>query len=297
MYPLDRRKIALHIYSLYYSLRKTATLLQVSHSTISRWLKNQSRKQYTKRSNSVYKSEAIVETIKLTIQNDPFISISKLKILIQESININVSKELIRIAIFRIGLSKKKARFYGEPSYLKEKTNIFIERRDAYIKQNRRFLSIDETSFGRNGINTYGYSKKGNPLYIKKKQPRINTVSSVCCAYSDGTFVKKNIQGSFNTERFSDFLNNLDTKKNDVILMDNVRFHHSKIVQELLKQKKVDVLFVPPYSPWFNPIELCFSIVKREYYKSQDIEKSYSSLTSKHIFSFFKKSLYVYGIY
>ena len=297
MYSLDRRKIALHIYSLYYSLRKTAILLQVSHSTISRWLKNQSRKQYTKRSNVVYKSETIVETIKLAIQNDPFISISKLRIIIQESININVSKELVRIAIFRLGLSKKKARFYGEPSYLKEKTALFIERRDTYIKQNRRFLSIDETSFGRNGINTYGYSKKGNPLYIKKKQARITTISSVCCAYSDGTFVKKNIQGSFNTERFSDFLNNLDTKKDDVILMDNVRFHHSKIVQELLKHKNVDVLFVPPYSPWFNPIELCFSIVKREYYKSQDVEKSYSSLTSKHILAFFKKSLYVYEAY
>ena len=79
MYSLDRRKIALHIYSLYYSLRKTAILLQVSHSTISRWLKNQSRKQYTKRSNVVYKSETIVETIKLAIQNDPFISISKIE--------------------------------------------------------------------------------------------------------------------------------------------------------------------------------------------------------------------------
>ena len=122
----------------------------------------------------------------------------------------------------------------------------------------------------------------------------MTTTSSVCCTYSDGTFVKKNIHGSFNTERFLDFLNTLDTKKDDVVLMDNVRFHHSKVVAELLKQKNLDVLFVPPYSPWFNPIELCFSIVKREYYKTQDIEQAYSSLTSKHILSFFNKSLHVY---
>lgn len=294
MYSIDRRKMALHIYSFFNSLRKTAILLQVSHSTISRWLKNQTRKQYTKYKNKIYKSDAIIESIRIAIQNDPFISITKLTILLQQTINITVSKELVRLAISKLGLSKKKARFYGAPNDLKEKTTIFLERRDTYVEQKRRFLSIDETSFGRNGINTFGYSKRGSPLYIKKKQARMTTTSSVCCTCSDGTFVKKNIHGSFNTERFLDFLNTLDTKKDDVILMDNVRFHHSKVVAELLKQKSIDVLFVPPYSPWFNPIELCFSIVKREYYKTQDIEHAYSALTSKHIMSFFNKSLHVY---
>ena len=42
MYPLDRRKL---IYSLGGSLRKTAKLLMVSHSTISRWF-NRPEKKY-----------------------------------------------------------------------------------------------------------------------------------------------------------------------------------------------------------------------------------------------------------
>lgn len=46
MYPVDRRTLAVHIYSLLKSLRKTATMLQVSHSTISRWLKNPIKKPY-----------------------------------------------------------------------------------------------------------------------------------------------------------------------------------------------------------------------------------------------------------
>jgi len=36
MYPIDRRKLAQHIYSLFNSLRKTAIVLQVSHSTVHR---------------------------------------------------------------------------------------------------------------------------------------------------------------------------------------------------------------------------------------------------------------------
>ena len=295
MYPIDRRKIALHIYSLYSSLRKTAILLQVSHSTISRWLKNQQRKQYSRNPTKVYKSEVIVESIRTAIRNDPFISISKLRILIQEVLNLSVSKELVRIAISRLGLSKKKARFYGEPSNLKDKTSIFLKQREEYIKQKRRFISIDETSFGRNGINAFGYSKIGKPFYVRKKLPTIITTSSVCSVFSDGTMTKHNVRGSFNTGKFIDFLKTLKTRSRDVILMDNVRFHHSKDVYNYLKDVNVDILFVPPYSPWFNPIELCFSIVKREYYKHQDIEKAYNALTINHISSFFKKSLNTTG--
>ena len=248
MYPIDRRKIALHIYSLCSSLRKTAILLQVSHSTISRWLKNQQRKQYTKNPTKLYKSEVIVESIQTAIRNDPFISISKLRILIYEALNLSVSKELVRIAISRLGLSKKKARFYGEPSNLKDKTSIFLKQRDEYIKQKRRFISIDETSFGRNGINAFGYSKIGKPFYVRKKLPTIITTSSVCSVFSDGKMTKHNVRGSFNTEKFIDFLKTLKTRSRDVILMDNVRFHHSKDVYNYLKDVNVDILFVPPYS-------------------------------------------------
>lgn len=56
MYPLERRNIALHIYSILNSLRKTAILCQVSHSTISRWIHCPHKKQYTK-AGKVYKSD------------------------------------------------------------------------------------------------------------------------------------------------------------------------------------------------------------------------------------------------
>ena len=47
MYPLDRRKVAIHIYSIVTSLRKTA-LLNKSHSTVARWLKQSHNKSYSR---------------------------------------------------------------------------------------------------------------------------------------------------------------------------------------------------------------------------------------------------------
>jgi transposase len=44
--------------------------------------------------------------------------------------------------------------------------------------------------------------------------------------------------------------------------MDNHRAHHSKAVLEFLKIREAEVLFMPPSSSYFNPIETVWSWVK-----------------------------------
>ena len=63
-------------------------------------------------------------------------------------------------------------------------------------------------------------------------------------------------------------------------MLDNVSFHHSKVCKEVAYAKGYDLLFVPPYYPWFNPIEGIFSVVKRSFYKGATIQQA-----------FFRKSL------
>ena len=172
MYPIDRRQVAAIIYSNLNSLRKTGILLQVSHTTVMRWLVSPIKKPRRRLNDKILKSESVVEIISCTIKNDPFISIRKLRELIKTSIGINVSLELIRVAIKKQGLTKKKARFFGEPKNLKEKTDVFLSKRKQYLDENKIFLSIDETSFGRNGFIMHGYSEKGKRLLIRKKNPR-----------------------------------------------------------------------------------------------------------------------------
>lgn len=47
-----------------------------------------------------------------------------------------------------------------------------------------------------------------------------------------------------------------------VLVMDNATIHNSEELVGLLLQHGVYVLYLPPYSPWFNPIEKVFSKVK-----------------------------------
>ncbi|THU96645.1 hypothetical protein K435DRAFT_664092 [Dendrothele bispora CBS 962.96] len=47
-----------------------------------------------------------------------------------------------------------------------------------------------------------------------------------------------------------------------VILMDNARVHHSDAVTELVYSRGCQILYLPPYCPQYQPIELAFSTIK-----------------------------------
>ena len=64
-------------------------------------------------------------------------------------------------------------------------------------------------------------------------------------------------------ERFlKNLFKNVDINST-VLVMDNARIHHSLIVQEYCETIGVRVLFLPPYSPFLNPIELSFGKIKK----------------------------------
>ena len=51
----------------------------------------------------------------------------------------------------------------------------------------------------------------------------------------------------------------LQSPADAIIVLDNVRFHHSAIVIEMLELKGFEDKFLPPYSPFFNGIECMFT--------------------------------------
>ena len=49
---------------------------------------------------------------------------------------------------------------------------------------------------------------------------------------------------------------------NSVLIMDNARIHHNANLISLLEELGCHVVFLPPYSPDYNPIETAFSFIK-----------------------------------
>ena len=294
MYAVDRRVVACRIYSFLQSLRKTAIVLQVSHSTVARWLKCPHRKQYSTRVKPKTTTQ-VVEVIRSSLSVDPFLTVRRLKQIVFDVVGVGVSNALVHTAIKSLGLSRKKARHFPRPTGLEEKTAAFLMRRDDAIASGRPIYSMDETSFGRTGRVIFGYSKRGQRLMRNNRTLRMTTISVLACASKDGWVEFASREGSFDTSTFLEFLRTLDLPPKSVLLLDNVAFHHSTSVKQFLESNDIEPLYTPPYSPWFNPIEMCFSIVKRKFGEYEDVMESFTALRPRHFEAFFRKSLSCIG--
>ena len=80
----------------------------------------------------------------------------------------------------------------------------------------------------------------------------------------NGSLVYTTYQGGTTAQRFREYMGKQlipSLEKDDVVIMDNMRSHHAKIVTELLDKAGISYLYLPPYSPDLNPIE---NVVKNE---------------------------------
>ena len=81
------------------------------------------------------------------------------------------------------------------------------------------------------------------------------------------------VVGSNNADTFSDIFISLKakTKEKEVVVLDNITLHKSKIVKQVYIQD-FKVMFIPPYSCTLNPIERLWSLVKTEWRNTQHLQ-------------------------
>lgn len=68
----------------------------------------------------------------------------------------------------------------------------------------------------------------------------------------------------------------------DIVIMDNLSSHKVLGVQQAIQQAQASILYLPPYSPEFNPIELVFSKLKAllRKYKERTVEALWNRIGS-----------------
>jgi transposase len=98
------------------------------------------------------------------------------------------------------------------------------------------------------------------------------TRKSIACfgavSLRSGKFVRS-VSNIFNAQTFEVFLKQLlrhrARGKKMVIVLDNARYHHAKLLAPLLQQHRryLVLLFLPPYSPQLAPIERVWKLARR----------------------------------
>jgi transposase len=117
----------------------------------------------------------------------------------------------------------------------------------------------DETGLRSDDVRGRGYAPKGQTpvLRINAKREGLSVISTVT---NKGEMRWKVFSGALNAKVLIAFLIRLirRSKRKIFLILDNLRVHHSKLVKKWIAEndKKIEVFYLPSYSPELNPDEL-----------------------------------------
>lgn len=261
MYSTDLRRAACNLYKRMFSLRQVGQLFGIGKSTLQRWVsRGMERRQRTKATPTPILKEYICQQI----ASNPFVTIKSIIFDVMKNTGVRVSKQLVGAAIRSSGYTRKRCRTkFGSP----DSTRIQEFCKKASDIDPNKCIFIDETYVKYEDAPKYGYSLKGERT-VKACKRRLPGVTLTMAMTSNGILHETIVKGASNAKLFLNFLDGLRAPAGSTLVMDNVRFHHSKCVSEKCAEKEVRVLYTPPYSPDFNPIENVFGWLKNRWRSS-----------------------------
>ena len=114
----------------------------------------------------------------------------------------------------------------------------------------------------------FGRSAVGTRANLNVKSVRSKNITFIAAISSERVWSTKVHDGSVNEHIFSEYLIQLfcDLQYSGIskalLIMDNVRFHKTERILNLVAETNHSLLFLPPYSPFLNPIEELFNQIK-----------------------------------
>jgi transposase len=73
------------------------------------------------------------------------------------------------------------------------------------------------------------------------------------------------VEGAVDPDVFNAYLERVlgpRLRPGDVVVLDNLRSHRASRIEEVAERRGAQVLWLPPYSPDYSPIEQCWSKIK-----------------------------------
>lgn len=168
----------------------------------------------------------------------------------------------------------------------------------------KNLLFLDEAGANLQMTPRYGRGYKGDRVATAAPYQRGNkiTMISVISLYQ----VEAAMYGTWSAdgEIFAEFISQAlrpILKPEHVIIMDNVSFHKSKHVEEIIHDVGARIIYLPPYHPELNPIEEMWSKIKTCLRKSSArtleqfqnaIKKSFEAVSQNDLLGWFRHAGY-----
>jgi transposase len=128
-----------------------------------------------------------------------------------------------------------------------------------------RLVFIDETSVKTNLTRLRGRAKRGKRLIMEAPFGAWNTQTFIAGLTQDNLIAPWVIKGAMNGPAFAAYIREVlipEINPGTVVILDNLATHRNKEAANALRDHGCWFLYLPPYSPDLNPIEMAFSKLK-----------------------------------
>ena len=143
------------------------------------------------------------------------------------------------------------------------KRETFAEEQ-ASLKANR-LIFLDESGFRLGAPPHYGWAPIGEKSPGKSVQGAWQTMTMIGAIALDGFRGLMTVDAATNAAVFRAFVDQVLTpnlRPGDGVVMDNLSTHKDAEVARMIHAAGADVIFLPPYSPEYNPIEKAWAKIK-----------------------------------
>lgn len=111
----------------------------------------------------------------------------------------------------------------------------------------------------------HGRAPRGQRLRVGVPHGHWKTTTFVAGLTTRGMIAPWVLDGPINRDAFETYVARVlvpELRGGEVVIMDNLSSHKGPKIREMIEAAGASLLFLPPYSPDFNPIENAFSKLK-----------------------------------
>ena len=137
---------------------------------------------------------------------------------------------------------------------------------------------VDAVHPEHNALAAYGWIKRGETRELKTNsgRQRLNLHGAINAETHEITIIESDTVDSYSTINLLTAIENKYPVASGIkVILDNAKYHYSEVVRDYLLKSRIDLVFLPSYSPNLNLIERLWGFFKKkvlhnQYYK--DIE-------------------------
>jgi transposase len=136
----------------------------------------------------------------------------------------------------------------------------------------RKLVFVDEMGTNTSLSPRYAYSPKGSRAYAKVPRNRGSNTTLLASMSLEGMGPCLAVEGVTTARVFEAYVEQAlapTLRHGQIVVLDNLSAHKSERTRRLIEGRGCQLIFLPPYSPDFNPIEGAFSKVKGALRKAQ----------------------------